>query len=224
MGNKFWGIFGAALMTISVIAFFWFVSRYFFDLTPDQRMSPAAVRPIIVIMLILAMLGFGGTLIIRPLFAPADANLLTDRFRLSREIFLVFSGVFATVIGFYFGSLDRPQANGSSTIKVAPKLGDDGLIHIEMVDTGKPYTVVLQQRSNAPVAFEEENSDGTKFRLAFSTAVKECPADLDVAIKDTKGNSSTVRINIDKAALAGKKWLPCQQAGSGAPPASSPPS
>lgn len=215
MGKKFWGIAGVTLIAVAVIAFFWFVGEYFFSLTADQRMSPAAIRPLIVITLILAMLGFGGVLILRPLFAPEPVDGLTERFRLSREIFLVFSGVFATVIGFYFGALDKPQPNGTvqtasaSLIKGDPKVGDDNIIHLETDEAGKPYTVTLLQRANAQIPFEAENPEKTKFRLAFSAAVKECPSDLDVLIADAKGIKSVVKLKIDKAALAAKKWTPC---------------
>lgn len=215
MGKKFWPVSGALFIAIATGCFFWFVGEYFFSLTAEQRMSPAAIRPLIVITLILAMLGFGGALILRPLFAPETGAELAERFKLSREIFLVFSGVFATVIGFYFGALDKPQPNsgaeraGTSLIKGIPTVADNGTIELEMDDAGKPYAVTLLQQANAQIPFVASNPENTKFRLAFSATIKECPSGLDLLVSDGKGIKSVAKLKIDKAALAAKKWTPC---------------
>ena len=49
---------------------------------------------------------FGGALLFGALFSSEGGQELTDRFRHAREIFLVFSGIFGTVVGFYFGAGD----------------------------------------------------------------------------------------------------------------------
>lgn len=53
------------------------------------------------------MLGFGGLLMVRSLFGTGQDKDLNQRFRLAREIFLVYAGIFGTIIGFYFGAADE---------------------------------------------------------------------------------------------------------------------
>jgi len=66
-------------------------------------------RPLLVVAAIVSTIAFGGALIIGSLFS--SEGTLQERFRLAREIFLVFSGVFGTVMGFYFGASDTKSAS-----------------------------------------------------------------------------------------------------------------
>lgn len=109
---------GFALVLVVTILSFGFLFFYFYMLGGENFTSMESVRPLLVLTLILSMLGFGGLLIIRALFAPYDGEELQNRFRLGREIFLVFSGIFGTIIGFYFGSEDDEQAE-APTVEVA---------------------------------------------------------------------------------------------------------
>jgi hypothetical protein len=105
-GPSQWSYFSISLISGVVIAFFLSIWMYFYGLGPDRYASIEATRPMLVLTLIICMLGFGGLLIVRSLFSSEPAEHYERRFRLAREVFLVFAGIFGTIIGFYFGAAD----------------------------------------------------------------------------------------------------------------------
>lgn len=76
----------------------WYVAK----LDPQKLISIESIRPVLVFGLIISTITFGAALIIGALYS--EGETLEARFRHAREIFLVFSGIFGTVIGFYFGA------------------------------------------------------------------------------------------------------------------------
>lgn len=95
-GKKF-SIGAIAILAFVVIGtLIWFVRGSGNDVN-----SPDGTRLLLVFALIISTLTFGGALILGSLFSEEPLEI---RFRHAREIFLVFSGIFATLTGFYFGS------------------------------------------------------------------------------------------------------------------------
>ncbi|HEX8654495.1 MAG TPA: hypothetical protein VF693_04650 [Allosphingosinicella sp.] len=115
----------AAFFVVTVLAFasFAFVFFYFDEPGADNFTSETSIRPLLVLTLIVAMLGFGGILIVRPLFAPVAVPQFTERFRLAREIFLVFAGTFGTIIGFYFGAEEDEESRRPPAVEVTYSAG-----------------------------------------------------------------------------------------------------
>ena len=57
---------------------------------------------VLLLALTFAFVTFGGTLLVTPFFS--QWSEFEERFRRAREIFLLFSGTFSTIVGFYFAA------------------------------------------------------------------------------------------------------------------------
>src|SRR5690349_17334052 len=66
--------------------------------------DPANARGIITFMISLAAIGLAFLLVLHGLFGKSDA----EQFRRAREIYAGLMGVLGTIVGFYFGSTERP--------------------------------------------------------------------------------------------------------------------
>jgi hypothetical protein len=150
------------------------------------------VRPILTFAAIISTVGFGGGLVFAALFAN-DANFET-RFRTAREIFLVFSSVFATVVGFHFGiGAASPPAAPISIVRMHEM---DGKLYLSIDGGTPPYTV-------------EADFDGVKPKPVSSPS----PVTLDLAgvafdkaitkgqIKITDGGKGLLNIPLAGATL-----------------------
>jgi len=102
--NKFFGVVALAAACGCILLF---VKWYTFSPDTRQLASIESVRPILVIAAIISTIVFGGTLIVASLFSAEGS--FDERFRRAREVFLVFSGIFGTVFGFYFGAGESKQ-------------------------------------------------------------------------------------------------------------------
>lgn len=102
--DKWWPYVGMAVLAIVFLGLAWFFYRYMAEAGLGKLSTFEGTRPLLVIAAIISTIAFGGALLIGSLFSSEGS--FEDRFRHSREIFLVFSGIFGTVIGFYFGAGD----------------------------------------------------------------------------------------------------------------------
>lgn len=93
------GAFTVAVVLVGIGIVLW---TFVHNSLPGSLTTIDGARPLITLAAIISTVGFGASLVLAALFA-SDANFET-RFRTAREIFLVFSGVFATVVGFHFGA------------------------------------------------------------------------------------------------------------------------
>lgn len=110
-GKKF-SIGALAILAFVVIGtLIWFVRSSGNDVN-----SPDGTRLLLVFALIISTLTFGGALILGSLFSEEPLEI---RFRHAREIFLMFSGIFATLIGFYFGSEGPKNVQQQQAMKQA---------------------------------------------------------------------------------------------------------
>lgn len=79
-----------------------------FDAPVIGRLSdPAFTRGLITWMISVSTIGIAFTLIYQAFFSTESSD---DRFRRGREIFTGLMGVLGTIVGFYFGSVDKPGA------------------------------------------------------------------------------------------------------------------
>lgn len=93
---------GIVVLTVSASLVSGSLLWYVWVLGPEKLTSIDSIRPVLVFGLIISTITFGAALIIGALYSEGES--LEARFRHAREIFLVFSGIFGTVIGFYFGA------------------------------------------------------------------------------------------------------------------------
>ncbi len=97
--TTWWGI-GAMVSVIGVLLIVVGFYMHKSGVTALSRID--GMRPVLVLAATISTIIFGGALLLGSLFS--SEGTLDERFRRAREIFLVFSGVFGTVIGFYFGA------------------------------------------------------------------------------------------------------------------------
>lgn len=106
---------------------------------PGALSTIDGVRPIITLAAIISTVGFGASLVLAALFS-SDANFET-RFRTAREIFLVFSGVFATVVGFHFGAGQAASVAPLPAISVVKMAKTGDKLYITIEGGSPPYKV-----------------------------------------------------------------------------------
>ena len=126
------------LIGLAIILYVASLWLYFYGIGADRYDTIESTRPVLVFTLIVAMLGYGGVLIFRSLFAPDDD--LGKRFAHAREIFLIFSGIFGTIIGFYFGAADEDTSTPPSLSEPAY---ENGRISVEVRGGVAPFISLL---------------------------------------------------------------------------------
>jgi hypothetical protein len=170
-----WSRFSMGLVIAILILFFGGIFLYLNGMRPGPYWTVEATRPIIVYTLIVAMLGFGGLLIVRPLFSAEDPKTLQERFRLAREVFMVFAGVFGTIIGFYFGT-------GGPTPADPPSLGTpafvDGKVTVEVRGGRRPLfaDIILPPANRQRMSVASDT---------LSYTIAACPAGARIEVTDS---------------------------------------
>lgn len=152
-----WGGLGLSLAVL-LVAFI--VYRYAHNAGWSTLTSTEGMRPIIALAAIMATLVYGGSLMIGALFS--SEGPFEDRFRMAREIFLIFSGVFATIVGFHFGSANGgasvPVDQSSSVYLVADEKNTDTL-RVSIQAGIPPYGVRLDGPEVVPIRFTNQPSE-----------------------------------------------------------------
>jgi hypothetical protein len=106
-----WDLFAPIVILLVLAAYLVGIWLYLKGLGSPRYAGVEATRAILVFTLIVAMLGFGGLLMVRALYDKGTADELRERFRNAREVFVTFAGVFSTIIGFYFGTSTTAPAD-----------------------------------------------------------------------------------------------------------------
>jgi hypothetical protein len=177
-----WSWASIALVGFAIVTFFGGIIAYMAFLGPTRYSSIEATRPVLVFTLIIAMLGFGGLLITRALFADAADDKFQNQFRHAREIFLVFAGIFGTIIGFYFGASDDENDTGPS---------------VEVSYAGTQVTAAVSGGAGPFIGIFTP-SGGTGGQVVRSSeralnfaGVAECPKDATVLVIDGTGKQTS---------------------------------
>ena len=204
-----WSKWSVALVMVVVGFYFAGIFLYMNGLGPERYASVEATRPILVFTLIVAMLSFGGLLIIRALFSSEGDEAFQNRFRHAREIFLVFAGIFGTIIGFYFGAADDDVAADVPSVEVSAK----GERRIEAtVERGHaPFTGTLTLSDNGGSV---QMPGGDSRSLSTTLTAAQCPAEATLVLFDARGRRAEDKIDQDRAALRQLGW-DCPEPGGG---------
>jgi hypothetical protein len=189
-GMGAWSWFSISFISIITLGFFGAIFLYFKGLGPDRYSSIEATRPILVFTLIIAMLGFGGLLIVRALFSCEAGAELQNRFRLAREIFLVYAGIFGTIIGFYFGAADgagsRPPSLGTPVFAA-------GRVSVVVEGGRAPFLGLFTPRGQV---------GGQMMAVAdrtLSFEIPGCPADAEILVVDGEGRRAEAKVTCPAA-------------------------
>jgi hypothetical protein len=192
-GIGVWSWFSILFIFTVTLGFFGGIFLFFKGLGPDRYSSIAATRPILVFTLIVAMLGFGGLLIVRALFSTEEGEQLQNRFRLAREVFLVFAGIFGTIIGFYFGAAD---GEGSAPPSLGTPAFSAGRIAVAVEGGRAPFLGLFTPQGQV---------GGRTMTIAgrtLSVEVATCPADAEILVIDGEGRRAEAKVTCPAAGAA----------------------
>ena len=207
-----WSTWSFALVGAVLVAFVGGIFLYLRGMLPQPYWTIEATRPVIVFTLLLAVMGFGGLLIARALFSNEADERLQNRFRLAREVFLVYSSVFGTVIGFYFGASSGTAVEPPTVAGIT--VGSDGTV-VAIVSKGRaPFTGRIRLMSGddlalAPAAIENQLS-------VHLNPTRDCPAGATVTVTDGDRHQAERKVEENATLLLQRGWAACAgQAGSG---------
>ncbi|HKR24414.1 MAG TPA: hypothetical protein VJS15_04085 [Allosphingosinicella sp.] len=181
------------LIGLVLVAYVGGIFFYLKGLGSPQYAEVEATRAVLVFTLIVAMLAFGGLLIVRPLFSAEDPVKLQERFRLAREVFMVFAGIFGTIIGFYFGTAGLAAAD-------PPALGTPsfvpGKVSVEVRGGRRPFF--------ADIILSPPNGDRRPMTLEGNTLSvtvpgTACPAGARIEVKDSEHRIAEAQLSCPAA-------------------------
>lgn len=186
------------------VLFFGAIAAYFSEL--DESLATVrATRPVLVFTLIVAMLGFGGMLMFKSLFGTEPHAEFEQRFRLAREVFLVYAGIFGTIIGFYFGAADEDPVNAPLSASFSLK---EGVVSAQVTGGVPPFLAYLQRKSpKLELVLEAKGGD----RLLVAPAplpANECPNESTLYVVDGAGSRSNVEVQLQDIS----SWPACAAA------------
>jgi hypothetical protein len=171
------------LLALAIVLCFATMWAYFWGLGPERYSTIEATRPVLVFTLIVAMLGFGGLMI----FKAFDGNVDKENFAHAREIFLVFAGIFGTIIGFYFGAADQQDGTPPSLSEPAYV---NGAISVEIAGGAAPFISLLTVESRPQ---DSQVRQGDLRALSFDVG-EHCPPDASITVVDGDGNRDQAEI------------------------------
>ncbi len=189
---RWWDSFiipGTLLIGLGI--FLWFVYKYLELLPIAQRFTIEGTRLVLVLTLIVSMLAFGGLMIARALYGKGDAEDLNSRYRLAREVFLVFAGTFGTVTGFYFGSAGT-NASPVTPLSVKSSFAD-GKVVVAIEGGTAPFIGLLTATGQA-AGTSISSADRA---ISFSVSDGTCPDKAKVTVVDGRGQQSETVLACD---------------------------
>lgn len=180
---------------------------YFWGIGPQKYILIETTRPVLVFTLIIAMLGFGGALIFRSLFTRERPEDFQPRFRLAREIFLVYSGIFGTIIGFYFGAASGEAANAAPPTISGASVQADGMLMAQIEGGTAPFTGTVRLEGDDDDRSLVVSGDDVSIQL---DRADDCPAGAKISIRDSDSQSAELIVQDTAAALFDQGWQGCE--------------
>lgn len=158
----------------------------------------AGGRAVLLMALTFGFITFGGALLITPLFAE---GALEDRFRRSREIFLLFAGMFSTVVGFYFASATNPFL-GSELLIAETFDTQKAELQVAVAGGKNPYAVEVEYGEKEAVKRKPVASLDAAGTVNFSFMKEsEWPTPMTIKVKDSENAKNERRITLQKEEL-----------------------
>jgi len=198
--QKFWTYVGIATLFLVFGGLAIFLFMYVNSVGFTRLTTIDGTRPLLVVAAIISTIVFGGALLLGSLFSSEGS--FEDRFRHAREIFLVFSGIFGTVLGFYFGAGDTK----ASQLKVDATLQDTTIVAHATGGT-PPYRVTFEYGRSASVKTADSDTGWAKLTL---DRTKDSVVPLKVRATDSNNiyGSKDVDLNENDLKAAGWSQLP----------------
>lgn len=196
--EQFWPYLGMAVLAIVFGLLASFMYSYGNSVGLSRLATIDGARPLLVIAAIVSTIAFGGALLLGSLFS--TEGTFEDRFRHAREIFLVFSGVFGTVIGFYFGASDPKSAK----LTGGSMLEEKAVLAFATGGTG-PYKLTLVYGIKGECSKSVDSKDGLA-RFNFENKGKVYLLGAKISAIDSKDLRGEFLISQSSGDLANGKW------------------
>jgi hypothetical protein len=191
-----WPYVGMAVLGLVFAVLLWFLFTYANAIGYTKLGSIEGTRPLLTVAAIISTIVFGGALILGSLFS--SEGTFQERFRHAREIFLVFSGVFGTVIGFYFGAGDNKEAS----LGVDATLQDATVVAFATGGT-PPYKITITYGPKDLAKTEESKNGWARFTF---DKTKDYILPLKVTAADSKSRQGTSGVSLLKDDLKSQGW------------------
>jgi hypothetical protein len=155
-------------------------------------------RAVLLLALTFAFVTFGGALLIAPLFSEGS---IEERFRRSREVFLLFAGMFTTVVGFYFASANQPFL-GSELLIAETFDSHKGELQVAVAGGKPPYTIEVEYGEKAEVKKKAPEVLDTPGTVRFGFLKKtDWPKPMTIKVKDSADSQAARLVVLDKDEL-----------------------
>jgi hypothetical protein len=159
----------------------------------------AGGRAVLLLALTFAFVTFGGTLLVTPFFA--ESTGFEERFRRSREIFLLFAGMFSTVVGFYFAAAAQ-QTSGAALLMAETFNAKQGELQVLVTGGKAPYTIEVEYGEKGALKKKVPQSLETPGTVLFQFAKEsDWPRPITIKGKDSADAKAEHVITPEKAEL-----------------------
>ena len=168
-------------------------------------------RPVLMLIVVFATVVYGGMLMNAALFGEATDDVdLDGRFRRAREIFLVFSGICGTVVGFYFGAGEGEGASQPG-VELSASLDPAGQITATVAGGDGPFAVALV-KDGVILPLEPDPDSANRFVLQPSAGT--CPAGGTFQVSGPGGAAYPgIAVGFSEADLMAAQWTGCSSGG-----------
>jgi hypothetical protein len=168
-------------------------------------------RAVLLLALTFAFVTYGGTLLVTPFFS--EGSGFDERFRRAREIFLLFAGMFTTIVGFYFASANNPFL-GASLLIAETFNAAKGELQVAVAGGKSPYTIEVEYGEKGAVKKKPPESLENPGTVQFTFAKEsDWPSPILIKVKDSADAKAEHRVvpGKDELISAGFKELKQEQ-------------
>jgi hypothetical protein len=194
--DKAWPYVGMFVLGLVFAVLLWFLFTYANTVGYAKLATIEGTRPLLTVAAIISTIIFGGALLLGSLFS--SEGTFEDRFRHAREIFLVFSGVFGTVIGFYFGAGDNKDA----VLGVDATLQDTTIVAYA-TGGSPPYKLTITYGPKDVTKTEDSKTGWARFTL---DKTKDNIFPLKLTASDSRSKQGSGNVSLVKDELKAQGW------------------
>jgi len=163
----------------------------------DQLQNPDFARGAITFIVAAVVVCLALILILGALFLEgAQANEVEERFRRGREVLAPFVGILGTIVGFYFGSVDR----GSTSTLDVDALTAPTELTVRVSGGVEPYRVAITRDGRALLGPERADAGWLRVPTAQLGLAGDAPTKIVIEAWDAKDRSATREVLMPAAA------------------------
>lgn len=166
----------------------------------DQLQNPDFARGAITFIVAAVVVCLALILILGALFLEgAQGNEVEERFRRGREVLAPFVGILGTIVGFYFGSVER----GSTATLDVDALPAPTELTVRVSGGVEPYRVAITRDGRALLGPERANAGWLRVPVEQLGLATDAPTKIVVEVRDAKDHLATREVLLPATAAAG---------------------